>query len=68
MTEYIDIALSDLVLLAKYILGIFFLSLFSVWQGGYTYVTVSNLPSRRQPHSVFMAFVHAGTICLFLDP
>ena len=25
-------------------------------------------PTRRQPHSVFGAFVHAGTICLFLDP
>ena len=48
----------------------FFLSFFSdlLCLGGYTYATVFNLPARRQPHSVFGAFVHAGTICLFLDP
>ena len=47
----------------------FFLSLaISLCLGGYMYATVFNLPARRQPHSVFGAFVHAGTICLFLDP
>ena len=40
----------------------------SLCRGGYTYVTVFNLPARGQPHSVFGAFVHAGTICLFPDP
>ena len=45
----------------------FFLAI-SLCLGGYTYVTVLNLPARRQPHSVFGAFVHGGTICLFLDP
>ena len=44
------------------------LAAFSLCQGGNTYVTVSNLPALRQPHSVFGAFVHAGTICLFPDP
>ena len=42
----------------------FFLSLFSVCQGGYTYVTVSNLPARRQPHSVFGALcMPAPSVC-----
>ena len=36
--------------------------------GGYTYATVFNFPARRQSHSVFGAFVHAGIICLLLDP
>ena len=41
-----------------------FLSLFSVCQGGYTYVTVSNLPARRQPHSVFGALcMPAPSVC-----
>ena len=44
------------------------LAAFSHCQGGYMYVTFSNLPALRQPQSVFGAFVYAGTICLFLDP
>ena len=32
------------------------LAAFSQCQGGNTYVTVSNLPALRQPHSVFGAF------------
>ena len=40
----------------------------SLCLGGNTYMTVFNLPARRQPHSVFWAFMHASTICLFLDP
>ena len=44
------------------------LAAFSLCLGGNTYMAVFNLPARRQPHSVFRAFVHAGTICMFLDP
>ena len=44
------------------------LAAFSLCQGGNKYATVFNLPARRQPHSVFKAFVHAGTICPFMDP
>ena len=47
---------------------LFFLLRSPCARGGYTYATVFNLPARRQPHSVFGAFVHAGTICLFPDP
>ena len=43
---------------------VIFLSLFSLCQGGYTYVTVSNLPARRQPHSVLGALcMPAPSIC-----
>ena len=38
-------------------------------QGGYTYMTIFNLPDLRQPYSFFFgAFVNADTICMSLDP
>ena len=37
-------------------------------QGGYTYVTVSNLPARRQPHSVFGALCMPALSVCFRTP
>ena len=53
---------------AKHTLLACLLAAFSLYLVRFAYVTVSNLLARRQPHSVFGAIVHAGTICLFLGP
>ena len=55
MTEYFSLEWAALSVRLCVFLSQPFLSLFSTCQGGNTYVSVSNLPTRRQPHSVFRA-------------